>query len=44
MFSILFIDLPRKDIPSIFNIITKFAGKYFNKVNQKVEENAKIIK
>lgn len=38
---ILFIDLPRKDIPSIFNQITKLSGSYFNKVNNKIEKKSK---
>ena len=41
--TILFMDLPRRDIPSIFNVITKLVGKYFNQVNKKVEKNASDI-
>ena len=40
---ILFMDLPRRDIPSIFNIVTLFASNYFNKINNKIEQKSKTL-
>lgn len=40
---VLFMDLKRSHIPSIFHSIANMAGKdYFNRVNKKLEENASV--
>lgn len=39
---ILLIDLPRRDVPSAFNIVTSLASKYFNKINNKIEKKSQI--
>jgi len=39
---ILFLDINRPDIPKFFHKITNLASNYFQKVNKKTEEKAKL--